>query len=175
MAPARDPLSLQRLADEHDVEQFRCGNDELDHWFHVHAHNSDRMDSARVFVLAEDDGPIIGYFALSMTAVVKDQAPKKLVRGLPPHPVGAVLIARVAVAEGRQGEGLGGLLLAHAVLGSARAGDAAAARLVVVDAIDDPAAAFYDRFGFQSIPESPRQLYVRLRDAVASVEASGIA
>jgi predicted N-acetyltransferase YhbS len=53
-----------------------------------------------------------------------------------------VLLARLAVDRIVQGQGLGGLLLAEALRKAVAAGRAAAARLIVVDAIDDSAPAF---------------------------------
>ena len=42
-------------------------------------------------------------------------------------------------------------------------------RLLVVDAIDDQAVRFYERFGFVSSPEHPRRLYRRMKDVRASL------
>ena len=49
------------------------------------------------------------------------------------------------------------------------AGEAAAARLVVVDAADEPAAAFYRRHGFLEAPGHPLRLYRRVKDVRASL------
>jgi ribosomal protein S18 acetylase RimI-like enzyme len=61
-------------------------------------------------------------------------------------------------------------LLAEALRKAVAAGDAAAARLVVVDAIDDAAVRFYERLGFIAAPEHPRRLYRRMKDVRASIE-----
>lgn len=52
------------------------------------------------------------------------------------------------------------------------AGEAAAARLVVVDAIDNNAVAFCQHHGFITVPEQPRRLYRRTKDIRASVRGS---
>ena len=54
-----------------------------------------------------------------------------------------------------QREGLGELLLAEALRKAVTAGDAAAARLVVVDAIYDQAVRFYERHGFVVARNTP--------------------
>jgi len=64
----------------------------------------------------------------------------------------------------------GQLLLAEALRRAVAAGEAAAARLVVVDAIDDAAVAFYGRHGFVEAPEHPRRLYRRMKDIRASLD-----
>jgi predicted N-acetyltransferase YhbS len=80
-----------------------------------------------------------------MGSVLRADAPAKLVRGLPAYPIGMVLLARLAVDASEQGKGMGALLLAEALRKAIAAGDAAAARFVVVDAVDDAAVAFYKR------------------------------
>ena len=42
-------------------------------------------------------GQVVGYFSLTMGSVLRQDAPAKLVRGLPAYPVGMVLLARLAV------------------------------------------------------------------------------
>lgn len=72
------------------------------------------MDSARTFVPIMR-ARLLGYFSLTMGAVLRQDAPAKLVRGLPAYPVGMVLVARLAVDRREQGSGLGGALLAEAL------------------------------------------------------------
>jgi predicted N-acetyltransferase YhbS len=127
------------------------------------------MDSARTFV-AVRQGAIVGYSSLTMGSVRKKDAPQKLVRGLPGYPVGMVLLARLAVDKKAQGEGIGALLLSEALRRAVAAGEAAAARLVVVDAIDDNAEAFYRHFGFLPAPEHPHRLFRRMKDLRASLD-----
>ncbi len=161
-------LRLERLGAEHDVSAFQSGQETLDGWLHSHALSSQRMDSARTFLLIQEDD-VVGYFSLTMGSVLRSDAPRQLVRGLPGYPVGVALLARLAVDAGRQGEGLGSLLLAEALRKAVAAGDAAAARLVVVDAIDDAAVRFYVHHGFLAVPEHPMRLYRRIKDVRASL------
>lgn len=160
---------LERLSADHDLSAFRSGQDALDGWLRHHALASQRMDSARTFVLVHQ-GEVVGYFSLTMGSVLRSDPPRQLVRGLPAYPVGVALLARLAVDAGRQREGLGGLLLAEALRKAVAAGDAAAARLVVVDAIDDAAARFYAHHGFLAVPEHPMRLYRRIKDVRASLD-----
>lgn len=159
---------LERLGADHGVSTFRSGQESLDGWLRNHALASQRMDSARTFVLIQQ-GDVVGYFSLTMGSVLRSDAPRQLVRGMPAYPVGVALLARLAVDAGHQGEGLGGLLLAEALRKAVAAGDAAAARLVIVDAIDDAAARFYAHHGFLAIPEHPMRLYRRIKDIQASL------
>ena len=85
-----------------------------------------------------------------------------------------VLLARLAVDHREQGQGLGSLLLSEALRRALLAGEAAAARLVVVDALDERAATFYRRHGFVGAPGHPLRLYRRMKDIRASLEGSGV-
>lgn len=127
------------------------------------------MDSARTFVLV-DHCTIVGYFSVTMGLVRRADAPDKLVRGLPAYPVGVALLARLAVHADHQSEGIGGLLLAEALRKAVPAGESAAARLVVVDALDEAAARFYAQHGFLAVPEHPLRLYRQIKDIKASLD-----
>ncbi len=162
---------VERLDRGHDITGFNCGNHELDHWLRQHALAAQAMDSARTFVLVTD-ATVLGYFSLTMGSVQRRDAPAKLVRGLPQYPVGVAILARFAIREDAQGQGLGARLLAHALRKVLVAAEAAAARLVVVDAVDDQAAAFYRRHGFIAVPEHPLRLYRRTKDIRASLPAT---
>ena len=170
MSPAAG-LRLERLDAHHDLSTFDSGNDELDGWLQRHGMAAQQMDSARTFVLTKQDR-VVGYFSLTMGSVRRQDAPAKLVRGLPAYPVGMVLLARLAVDRREQGSGLGVTLLAEALRKALAAGDAAAARMVVVDAIDENAARFYERYGFIAAPEHPLRLYRRMKDIARSLDKS---
>jgi predicted N-acetyltransferase YhbS len=165
-------LRLERLGPSQDLDQFDSSNEELDSWLRRHSVAAQQMDSARTFLLLLEGG-VVGYFSLTMGSVQRAEAPPKLVRGLPSYPVGMVLLARLAVDRRFQGQGLSSLLLAEALRKAVAAGEAAAARLVVVDAIDDGAARFYARHGFVAVPEHPQRLYRRMKDIRQSLEAAG--
>jgi GNAT superfamily N-acetyltransferase len=158
-----DLPKLVPLAAEHDLSSFNCGKPELDKWLNSYALASQKADLTRTWVLIEDNR-VIGYFSLVMGHVRPEDAPQKLVRGVPGYPVGMVLLARLAVDGSTQGRGLGADLLAYALVLACRAGEVVAARLVAVDAIDEQAAGFYRRWGFVPFPEQPLKLYRRIKD-----------
>jgi GNAT superfamily N-acetyltransferase len=168
---SRPGLRVERLAAHHDLSAFESGRAELDGWLRRHALAAQQMDSARTFLMV-DDGVVVGYFSLTMGAVRRADAPRRLVRGLPAYPVGMVLLARLAVDRRGQGRGSGGLLLAEALRRAVTAGEMAAARLVVVDAIDEEAVHFYERYGFIAVPDHPLRLYRSMKEIRASLDAA---
>lgn len=163
-------LWVERLAKHHRRRGFQSGRPALDDWFHRFAGQADRRQhSARVWVLCDseiDEGRRpIGYYALVAHAVTVAATPAELSRGLPPgYPIGAVLLARLAIDEQHQGRGLGTRLLADAVRHIASSDEHVAVPLLVVDAIDEEAATFYERHGFQRMPSDRLRLAARLVD-----------
>lgn len=163
---------VQLLRPGHDLAGFGCGRAELDHWLRTYALESQQRDIARTFVVCRGKHRVVGFYSLTMGAVRVAEAPKRLVRGLPNYPIGMVLLARLAIDRKEQGTGLGAELLADALLRALHAGESAAARLIVVDALDDRAAGFYARFGFISTPEHPHRLFLRIKDIHTSLSRS---
>lgn len=138
-----------------------------------YAWQNQQMDSSRTYVLL-DDTTVVGYFSLSMGGVVKDEAPAGLVRGMPNYPVGMVKLTRLAVDLRYQHQHLGEDLLGEALRLAARAGEIAAARLVAVDAIDEEAARFYERYGFRPAPEASFRYHLRIKDIKRSLILSEV-
>lgn len=161
-------LVLIALREERDLSGFDCGNDDMNQWLVRHAWASHKADLARTW-LALDDDIVAGYFALTTGSVRPEDAPRRVARGMPRYPIPIILLARLAVDVRYQGQRLGLRLLAEALRRAVAASDTAAARVVVVDAIDDTAVAFYKRWGFIDTPDNPRRLYRRIADIRASL------
>lgn len=144
----------------------------MDRWFAEHAWVVQRQDSARTFVLIDDDDRVVGFYSLAMGSVEKAAAPTRLERGLPRHRVPMVLLARLAIDQSAQGAGLGTSLLFEALHRAALAAEHAAARLIAVDPVDDDARRFYLRWGFAPVEDDAGgRLFVRTRDVLASLPA----
>ena len=65
-----------------------------------------------------------------------------------------MLLARLALHLNLRGQDLGGVLLADALTRVVDVTQQVAARVVVVDALTERVAAFYERHGFRRIPGS---------------------
>lgn len=72
------------------------------------------------------------------------------------------LLARLALDVALHGQGLGAELLHDAMDRIVTAADAASGRLIMVDAIDDTAAAFYRHHDFQPVRDNPHRLAVKV-------------
>jgi GNAT superfamily N-acetyltransferase len=83
---------------------------------------------------------------------------------MPAHPIGVILLARVAVDRSLQGQGYGRALMADAAVRTLQAADLVGARVMLVHARDDPAASFYERLGFIRSPSDALHLMVLIKD-----------
>jgi GNAT superfamily N-acetyltransferase len=165
-------VRIARLDETHERGGFACGVESLDRWFREHAMTAQRQDTARTFVLLGEGDRVLGFYSLAMGSIDRARAPRRLVRGLPRHPVPMVLLARLAIDETAQGQGLGTGLLFEALHRAALAAEHAASRLIAVDPMDESARAFYLRWGFRPVEGDPGgRLFIRTRDALASFPA----
>jgi ribosomal protein S18 acetylase RimI-like enzyme len=163
---------VTRLSGDHDRTKFCCGKPSLDEWFRFQASQADRRQgSARVFVLVDDEIEAgrrpLGYYALVGHAIVYEELSPETRKGFPQHPVGAVLLARLAIDQPYQhgsGMRLGETLLADVVRQVILGDQHVATPLLVVDALDDEAAGFYRHYGFGLLPGHELRLVARLRD-----------
>lgn len=148
----------------HDVADFACGEESLDRWLHRYAGQSERRDATRTFVAAEH-GVVRGYYTLVAGQLEHSEATKAVSKGLSRHfPIPAAILARLAVDGRSQEQGLGASLLNDAFERICRAAREVAVRAVVVHAIDEAAAGFYERFGFRSLSTVPQTLMVTLAE-----------
>ena len=154
-------LRVDPLGPQHDRAGFSCGVDSLDVYLKTQASQDVRRKANAVFVLTEPAQPsvILGYFTLCATALDQGDVPEAARKHVPRYPlVSATLLGRLAVGIGRQGEGLGGVLLARALRKAFASAETVGSSMVVVDAIDEPAAAFYAAHGFIELDGSPRMV-----------------
>lgn len=160
------------LAESHDVSRFSSGVDELDGWLRNYATHAAAMNTARTFVWAAADGVVVAYYSLAGHQVVREEMPHRLARGSPSQ-IPSVLIGKLALDRTLQGgdRKLGASLLVDALHRVLVATQQVAARLVVVDAIDEQAVGYYEHFGFlRTAPDSFR-LVRKVSDVAADFAA----
>ena len=163
-------LVSEELDDGHDLARFDSGKPELDQWLRDFARHAAANRTGRTFVWHAGDGVVVAYYTLAAHEVAKTDLPKRVGRGGPDR-VPAVLLARFALDRGLHGQGLGAHLLADAFSRIVEASRKVAVRVVVVDAIDAKAVAFYQRFGFSAIAEHPHRLFQKMSDIDAAYSA----
>lgn len=159
---------IEALAAGHDLDAFRSGQLDLDAWLHQHARLASRQGT-RVSVLVDDEShAVVGYFAVAPHLLRRMDAPARVARGAPGL-IPAILLAKLALAEDLHGTGLGRELLVRALRTIVTAAQTGGGRLIVVDAIDDRAAAFYRANDFQPTPTDAGRLVMRLSTAARAL------
>lgn len=154
---------LELLADSHHRRGFCCGKVSLDRYLRdtARGHLAKGVSVTRILVERNTFPPvaILGYFTLTTVLVEATNWPG-VAKGLPRMPVPAVLLGRLAVAEGHQGKGIARLLLAAAreiavasMLGTGGIG-------LLVDAGDEDVVGFYEKYGFKRVADGSLRLFL---------------
>ena len=166
------PFRIELLAD-HDRADFDCGADPLNGYFLTRVGQDTRRRVSFCYVAVENaSNRVAGYYTLSATGVALTALPAKTTKRLPRYPtIPAVLIGRLAVDRRYQGHKLGGALLFDAIKRTISSGIAAFA--VIVDAKDDTAVAFHERYGFQRFRDLERKLFLPISDALKRLALDG--
>lgn len=164
-------LIIEKLNQGHDLAEFDCTNATLNTWLKRFAWTNQRAETAKTYV-AHRGTRVVGYHALVAGSVQKHEAPERIGQGLANHPVGVILLARLAVDKTEQGRGLGKALLRDALARIAQAADVVGVRCVLVHAIDDAARNFYLHHGFQPSPIDPMQLMMLMKDLRLSISGN---
>jgi GNAT superfamily N-acetyltransferase len=164
------PLRIEILGARHDRSSFSCGNDDLDRYFRAVAGQDTRRRLSAVFVLTDEVNSVVaGFYTLSACRVEPTSLPPKLARQLPRRQLPATLIGRLAVDLRYRGQGLGGFLLIDALVRATRGSQEIGAMAIVVDAKDDSARSFYERYGCQRFRDNEYRLFIPMSDAERTV------
>jgi ribosomal protein S18 acetylase RimI-like enzyme len=155
-----DDLTAAELASRN---VFDCGAPTLNDYLTTKMRNHHNKNIAKSYLYAKND-KILGFYTLTPTMIDFSSnahaSAKKL--KLPDHKLPAMLLARLAIDSSCQGQGLGELLLAEAVVKSAVAMKSVGGVGLMVDALDQKASEFYQKYGFDPSPTNPLLLFMPL-------------
>jgi ribosomal protein S18 acetylase RimI-like enzyme len=158
-----EAAAIVPLGPHHDRSSFSCGEPVLDGYLQRQASQDVKRRIAKVFVATvAAPGQVAGYYSLSAAEFNKAELPAAAAKRLPHYPVPAAMLGRLAVDRSHQGRGLGETLLMDAIRRTLRASEAMAVHAIIVDAKNDRAKAFYERYGFRSFVTAPRRLFLPL-------------
>jgi GNAT superfamily N-acetyltransferase len=150
-----------------DVSRFDCGRPELDAWLRRRALANEAAGGSRTYVVAARER-VVAYYALAAGAVETAVAPGRIRRNMP-APVPVVVLGRLAVDRAFARRGIGSGLLRDGVLRTLQAAEIVGVRALLVQAIDDHAAGFYERHGLVRSPIAPLTLMIALKDAAGAL------
>ena len=156
------------IDERHDVSRFESGAASLDAWLRRKARLNEAKGGARTYVVCEGDR-VIGFYSLAASSVERQRVSSRVGRSMP-EPIPVVLLGQLAVDFAYRGRGLGADLLVDAARRALAAADVIGARALVVQAIDDQAKGFYERFGFRPFSNrEPLMLILRISELRAAV------
>jgi ribosomal protein S18 acetylase RimI-like enzyme len=106
--------------------------------------------------------PIIGFFALNLCQIKAETLSPEQAKKLP-RDVSAVRLGRLARAKEFRGQGIGEILLIAAMHKFTEIFNIAGGIGLFVDAKDQKAKEFYERFGFVSLPSNEFELFLPVK------------
>lgn len=157
---------IEPLGKSHNRSDFSCGHDTLDRYLKEQASQDAKRRVAAPFVLTlrDEHKTVVGYYTLSALSIELRDLPEDVSKKLPAYPlVPVTLLGRLAVDVRYRGKGAGEFLLSDALKRAFTQSSQIAAAAVVVDAIDEKAAAFYRHFDFTDFPNKPDRLFITMK------------
>jgi GNAT superfamily N-acetyltransferase len=152
-------VAIEALATRHDRRSFSCGVEALDTYLKRFARQHAQANISRSYV-ATQGVAVRGFYSLAMSGIRRDQLPEKHRERFPNFPLPVARLARLAVDLYHQGQGLGELLLSDALQRCLEISEAIGMLGVIVDAKDENARAWYERYEFERLPDSPLSLWL---------------
>jgi GNAT superfamily N-acetyltransferase len=158
------------LGPAHELAEFSCGTPALDTWLKTRALSNQQKGFTVVMVVHNNDR-VVGYYGLAPTAIVPSTMPRSIRTGQPPNPVPCLLLGQLATDAAWAGQGIGTGLLGHALARCVAAAELIGGRALVVNAVDETAAAFWRRRGFVPSKDDANILFRSIADIAASLRA----
>ena len=155
-------FSIQVLDKSISRTSFNCGISTLNDYFHKRAGQDSRKYVAVTYTLIDvETEKVAGYYTLSANAVEFVSLPERDRKKLLAYPnLPATLIGRLAIDNDYQKRGLGEFLLIDALKRAYKASLSIASFAVLVDAINEQAKRFYQKYGFLDLSDYKQRLFL---------------
>ena len=148
----------------HDRKSFDCGSPELNEYLNRYARQNHESGGAKTFVAVSPAEParVLGFYSISPGAIEFAHVPANLTKRLGRYDLPVFRLGRLAIDLSEQGQGLGGdLLLAAGERALAVAAEVGGVALAI-DARDEKAARWYERFGAVALLDDSLKLILPL-------------
>lgn len=162
----------EALRRDHHRADFDCDVAALNEYLQRYARQNHESGGAKTFVAVAPKmaAPVLGYYTLSPGAIAFTKAPPALTKTLGRYEVPVFRLGRLAVSLSVQGRGLGGdLLLAAGRRALAVAREVGGVALAI-DAKDERAKAWYERFGALPLLDDPLTLVLPFATIAAALK-----
>jgi len=156
-------LIIEPLSKAHNRNAFDCGNTALNHFLQKIARQHSEKGLSKTFVLIDTQQPteIIAYLSLVVCEVLADDIPHQW-KNKYPNRIPAAKLAKLAVAQDQQRKGYGEMLLIDAMQKTWNVSQKMGIAGLFVDAKHEQAKAYYNQYGFISLPEQLDNLFLPL-------------
>ena len=152
-------VAIEPLASHHDRRTFSCGVEALDLYLRRFARQHSDANISRTYV-AVNGSTVRGFYSLAMSGIRRNNLPEKYQTRFPNFPLPVARLARLAVDLNHQRHGLGELLLSDALQRCLQISASIGMLGVIVDAKDEKARTWYERYEFERLPDTPLTLWL---------------
>lgn len=164
---------IERLERSHIRDAFACGRPPLDEFIRRLVSQYEKRNLGRTYVAVRSgERHVRGFYTLASGSVPFQNLPDPSAKKLPNHPVPVILLARLAVDPSVQGRGWGEALLIDALRRCLGLADQLGIHAVEVDAIDQQAKAFYEKYGFTPLLDAQVHLFLPITTIKSVVSRS---
>jgi len=151
-------LEIFILDKTHNRKAFECEEQQLTDYIKKQVSQDIKKRLAVCFVAIDNDNNLIGYYTLSSESLGREKIPDKYLKKVPQNynaPV--ILLGRLARNITAKGIGLGEHLLLDALFRAFTLSDESiGAMAVIVDPMHQFAIKFYEKYGFEQLPDSEK-------------------
>ena len=161
IAHSFEPVHKLSIAD--GVESFDCGQVALNEFLQRFAFVNQRSNSSQTYASC-NAGQVAGFYSLAVGSVEPSHSAPRVIKGIPRHPVPVMILARLAIDQRYQRQGLGKALLKNALLRTVQAADIAGIRALLVHAKDEEARNWYRQWEFEESPTDAYHLFLLMKD-----------
>lgn len=167
MNPAGNSLAFEiHTINRHlDLDSFDCGVLALNEYLQKYARQNHERNIGKTFVaqMKSESGKVLGFYTAVSSEIDSQMLPPPHSKGLPRYPAPAIRVGRLAVDKRHQGRGIGIALLIDALQRAERLSNEIGIYGVVVDAKDDQAVRFYQKYGFHPLANKPQTLFLAIK------------
>lgn len=143
-------MEIRALRPSDERESFQSGDDDLDRFLRRYAGQNQFRHHLGTTYVAVDDSRIVGYVTLAPSSIEAEKLSAAQRKSLPSYPLPILRLARMAVDQSVQNQGLGSELLRFVFTLALRMGEELGCIGVAVDA-KPGAVRFYERLGFVAL------------------------
>ncbi len=160
---------------KHDRTGFSCGVGSIDRWFKNSISKNIKNDRVRVWCAVNEDGVLVGFYALSAYSVLPEHAGNIAIPG-EIHEIPMIYLNVIAVDKTQQGQKVGNDLLMHAIRKCIKVSNDIGVAQILLDVVKDDyfdrRVKFYNRYGFKILEEGEYQMALSVRDAKANIQTA---